>query len=191
MGSPTLRLGFRVSRKAFRSLVLAFASRETLSDLPEWQSRPAEASPTLRWGGRASRKVLRRSVWVFALRDGLSGAPFGLSRLAAGPPAFRRGFASRGKSNDHEIGLARMIPWLEAERGRSIRNSRSDMIMKRNNKMKSVFSPLWMALLALLVFLPACGDDFEETDLTGTGAEIAIGVPSWAIRCGSISTVWW
>ena len=55
------------------------------------------------------------------------------------------------------------------------------MIMKRNNKMKSVFSPLWLALLALLVFLPACGDDFEETDLTGTGAEIAIGDRLYAV----------
>ena len=53
--------------------------------------------------------------------------------------------------------------------------------MKRNNKMKSVFSPLWLALLALLVFLPACGDDFEETDLTGTGAEIAIGDRLYAV----------
>ena len=55
------------------------------------------------------------------------------------------------------------------------------MIMKRNNKMKSVFSPLWMVLWALLAFLPACGDDFEETDLTGTGAEIAIGDRLYAV----------
>ena len=52
-----------------------------------------------------------------------------------------------------------------------------------------------MVLWAVLAFLPGCSDDdpipvFEEEELTGTGAEIAIGdrlyatgfTPSWAIR---------
>lgn len=139
-GFPELRFGFREPRNALRPARMAIATCGSFSDVPLGGLRFAEGSPTLRLGFRASRWALRCSVWAFA---------------------------SRGKSNDHEIGLERMTPWLEAERGRSIRNSRSDMIMKRNNKMKSVFSPLWMALWALLVFLPACGDDFEETDLTG------------------------
>ena len=55
--------------------------------------------------------------------------------------------------------------------------------------MKSVCLPFWtfwMVLWAVLAFLPGCSDDdpipvFEEEELTGTGAEIAIGDRLYAV----------
>lgn len=52
--------------------------------------------------------------------------------------------------------------------------------------MKSVCLPFWMAFLAILALLPAYSDDdpiiyFEEEELTGTGAEIAIGDRLYAV----------
>ena len=52
--------------------------------------------------------------------------------------------------------------------------------------MKRVCLPFWMVLWAVLAFLPGCSDDdpipvFEEEELTGTGAEIAIGDRLYAV----------
>ena len=52
--------------------------------------------------------------------------------------------------------------------------------------MKRVCFPFWMVLWAVLAFLPGCSDDdpipvFEEEELTGTGAEIAIGDRLYAV----------